>query len=62
MNYVSAAARDINTDDEMTAVAEILIDHLHATENDYLQAALWRVLEYSAQLERKVLAAQEVLG
>ena len=62
MNYVSAAARDINTNDEMTAVAEVLVDRLHETEDDYLQAALWRILEYAAVLERKELALRAVLG
>lgn len=53
---------DIDTDDEMTAVAEVLVDHLHETEDEFVQAALWRVLEYSAVLERKRVAAIKALA
>lgn len=47
--------------DERVAVKEILLDRLHTTEDDELQAALYQVLESHDELEGRRLAALRAL-
>lgn len=50
------------TTDEFLAVKEILLDRLHTTEDEELQAALYQLLEDHDHLEgRRVLAASILL-
>lgn len=50
------------TTEERTAVLEVLLEHLHATEDEELQAALWQVLESCDEMEVRRIAALHVLA
>lgn len=51
---------------EYDAVKEVLLRHLHETEDEELQAALWQVMAYHDNLARRLLrvrnAAVEMIG
>jgi hypothetical protein len=50
------------SNDELVAVAEVLKDRLHTTEDDELQAAIWQLVEHTAELEIRRAAAIADLG
>jgi len=42
------------TPDEFVAVKEVLLRHLHGTQNQELQAALWQLLDHYDQQELRL--------
>jgi len=50
------------TPEEHEAVKEILLDRLHTTGDDELQAALWQVLDAHDRLERRNKLALLILA
>jgi hypothetical protein len=54
------------TDEEFEAVKEVLLRHLHETEDEELQAALWQLLlqydEQEARLTRLRNAVRLMIG
>ena len=49
------------TIDEVNAAASVLVDKLHTTDDDELQAAIWQVLEYTGDVEGRLAAVRTVL-
>lgn len=49
------------TPEELEAVKEVLLRHLHGTNNLELQAALWQLMDYSDELEARVRWALQAL-
>jgi hypothetical protein len=51
-----------DSENEMAAVVAVLLDRLHTTEDEELQAGLSQILDYAASLERRINAAIETLA
>lgn len=49
------------TIDEMEAVATVLVDTLHTTDDDELQAGLYQLLEYAGDMEGRLATLRTVL-
>ena len=49
------------TSEEHEAVKEVLLDRLHTTDDETLQAALWMVLADHDDTERRRVAALQIL-